>query len=890
MGDRQVSTIFVSVASYRDPQMIPTVGDCLAKARSPERLRFGLCWQHGPEELLPCWLSGDQFRVLDVDWRDSRGACWARAEIMGLWSGEDWYLQLDSHHRFAQDWDARLLAQAAASGSARPVLTTYGAPFSPDEANLAGQSTRIDFASFTREGAVLTRPGLIAPSSRPVRARFVSAHFLFAPGSLVEEIPYDPELYFTGEEITVAVRAFTHGYDLFHPGEHILWHEYTRQYRTRHWDDHTEGGVPVAWHERDAVSRRKVGRFFADPFVGRYGLGTARSLADYEAYAGLSFRHRRAQDYTRRNLEPPNPPAGPRWAERVAKRRVEITVDLAELPRAAIDDPSFWYVGFHDHAGRELYRADAGQVELRDLLAVGRERVTLIREFESEAAPVSCTVLPHSASQGWLERLTRTIDAAPQNRDPQPPPSTARSSTRGSAWSEPPGDGPRYGPAKTQPQIFVSVASYRDPQMVPTVEDCLAKARFPERLRFGLCWQHAPDEALPPWFGGDQFRVLDVNWRDSRGPCWARAEIMGLWSGEDWYLQLDSHHRFAQDWDARLLAQTALTPSAKPILSAPAPSFHIGEALSAGAPWLMQFGGFSSDGVPVMKLGLSPDDDSRDLPVRARFICGHFLFAPGSLVDDVPYDPGMYFSKEETTMAVRAFTHGYDLFHPSEVLLWHEYSREYRTKHWEDHTPEVGVPVAWYQRLAESRRKVGRFFADPFVGRYGLGTARSLADYEAYAGLSFRHRRAQDYTRRNLEPPNPPAGPRWAERVADRRVEITVDLAELPRAAIDDPSFWYVGFHDHAGRELYRADAGQAELRDLLAVGRERVTLIREFESEAAPTSWTVLPHSASHGWLEAFSGRAPRTTHGLGVAGAHARSKSGVWPGDLPDPRGPGA
>ena len=40
-------------------------------------------------------------------------------------------------------------------------------------------------------------------------------------------------------------------------------------------------------HERDILSRQKVVRFLAEPFVGRFGLGSERTLADYEAYAGL---------------------------------------------------------------------------------------------------------------------------------------------------------------------------------------------------------------------------------------------------------------------------------------------------------------------------------------------------------------------------------------------------------------------------------------------------------------------------------------------------------------------------------------------------------------------------------------------------------------------------
>ena len=43
--------------------------------------------------------------------------------------------------------------------------------------------------------------------------------------------------------------------------------------------------------------------------------------------------------------------------------------------------------------------------------------------------------------------------------------------------------------------IFVQIASYRDPELVPTIKDCIAKAKHPERLTFGVCWQNSPDEA-----------------------------------------------------------------------------------------------------------------------------------------------------------------------------------------------------------------------------------------------------------------------------------------------------------------------------------------------------------------------------------------------------------
>lgn len=411
-------SIFVSIASYRDPQLVPTIEDCLAKARCPDELRFGICRQYGPEDPELPWRGDPSFQIIDVDWRESRGACWARTEIMKLWHGEEHFLQLDSHHRFAQDWDAKALHHAQQTGSAKPILTAYATPFTPGEPDqLDGEPLQMNFDRFTEDAIALFRPGVIPnwrTIGRSVRARFLSAHFLFAPGRFVEEVPYDPELYFIGEEITLAVRAYTHGYDLFHPPEIIVWHEYTRSYRTKHWDDHLKArGVEREWHERDAVSRAKVRRFLAEPTIERYGLGTERTFADYEAYAGLSFKHRRIQEYTRQEHEPPNPPAPPDWAERIRTYDIDIALDAKALPAAAREDPHFWFVGFHDAAGREVYRKDAGEAELADLLAGDPARVVVKRSFETDQEVTSWTVWPNSHSLGWLDKITRPIAAEP---------------------------------------------------------------------------------------------------------------------------------------------------------------------------------------------------------------------------------------------------------------------------------------------------------------------------------------------------------------------------------------------------------------------------------------------------------------------------------------------
>jgi hypothetical protein len=279
-AERPPMTIFVSIAAYRDPELIPTIEDAFAKASFPHDLRFGVCWQHDEHEPSPPARMGKSVvRVLDVPCQESNGACWARSRIQReLFDGEDWFLQIDSHHRFAIGWDATLLRQMEMGIPERSVLSTYVAAYDLDKplpATALPCMMRLD--KIQPDGVVLFQafPVSWAAGKPPVRARFISGHFLFAPGCFAGEVPYDPDIYFTGEEISLAVRAYTQGYDLFHPSEHVLWHEYTRLARTKHWDDHAQ------WWMRDGSSKKRVFNLLSGDYLGPYGFGTVRSLRDY---------------------------------------------------------------------------------------------------------------------------------------------------------------------------------------------------------------------------------------------------------------------------------------------------------------------------------------------------------------------------------------------------------------------------------------------------------------------------------------------------------------------------------------------------------------------------------------------------------------------------------
>ena len=414
---------------------------------------------------------------------------------------------------------------------------------------------------------------------------------------------------------------------------------------------------------------------------------------------------------------------------------------------------------------------------------------------------------------------------------------------------------PIPSPKSGDPLIFISVASYRDPQLMPTLLDCLQKAGRPELLRFGICWQRDASDLAPDLWTDPRFRVLDVHWRDSRGACWARAEAMKLWQGEDFYLQVDSHCRFARDWDLTLVRMMTETGSPKPILSTYATSFVPGpNEILQGGPLQMVFQAFTPEGIPQLRPGEFPLGRTPSRPLRARFLAAGFLFARGSFVEEIPYDPELYFMGEESAMTVRAFTHGYDFFHPAETVVWHDYLRHDAKKHWGDHKDENSSAGSWSALDQHSRQRVQRLLLGELVTDFGLGSCRTLQDYEVYAGLNFRLKKAQQYTVRALEPPNPQLPDDWPDSIYPWITRISFNRSQLPPGSLADPSLWSLSIFDEEGFEICRRDLTAEEL-DPLAGRASELALICEFPSQTIPASWTILPMSRSRGWLPRIAG-----------------------------------
>jgi hypothetical protein len=298
--------IFIQIASYRDPQLPFTIDNCIENADKPENLSFGICWQHSETENMDKYINDTRFKIISVHYTQTKGCCWARHKVQQLYDNEQYTLQLDSHHRFVKGWDTILINMynnLKNNGHKKPLITAYLPSYNPenDPAERTLTPWRIDLKEITKEKQVLFIPSFInnfASITEPLVAKFYSAHFAFTTGVFVKEVPHDPELYFTGEEMSITVRAYTYGYTLFHPHILIAWHEYTRKNRVKQWDDDKE------WWKKDLHSKQHYLSIFTNK--GQYGIGSEKTVQDYIDFSGIDFLNDKLEDTITNKESKPN--------------------------------------------------------------------------------------------------------------------------------------------------------------------------------------------------------------------------------------------------------------------------------------------------------------------------------------------------------------------------------------------------------------------------------------------------------------------------------------------------------------------------------------------------------------------------------------------------------
>ena len=285
--------IFISIASLLDPLLENTIENMLATAKYPENLVFGIIIQDKQpviDAFAKKYGKRENFKIISILPEESKGCCWARAQVQMLMSDEMYFMQTDSHHVYVKHWDTisiQMLDQCVQqSNHSKVVLSTYGTPAILPEFKCTHEDTGMYMKCerFYNIPKVRYVPHSIKKGlTKPQLWHTISAHYLFTYNQWVHDVPYDPELYFDGEEDTLALRSYTRGYDIYYPHAKISYHFYTRKGEKRHSD------VDKEWYKINDASIKRMTDILKGKIKGKFGLGTERSLDDYKDFTQIDY-------------------------------------------------------------------------------------------------------------------------------------------------------------------------------------------------------------------------------------------------------------------------------------------------------------------------------------------------------------------------------------------------------------------------------------------------------------------------------------------------------------------------------------------------------------------------------------------------------------------------
>lgn len=284
MSSSAMDKIFVSLAGYRDPDLINTVKSFYEKAKHKDRLFFSLVSHEGPETNFDfSFIPSKQISYQKIDYRLADGACSGRHLANSLLSDKyKYFLHTDSHSRAKQDWDDMLIkeySKCSVKWGEDYIFTKYPHGFTKEwDENGIGKDVineeneslhKVDAVWDEIEYVYLLRWRDIEDLEYGDKVYGFAANFAFGSVKAFMKAPYDPYLYFLGEEISLGIRLCVRGVNLVAPAINAIYTNYDRDNGKRggfHWEDNT------TWHLRDKSARLRLNSLFHLEDLGVYGL------------------------------------------------------------------------------------------------------------------------------------------------------------------------------------------------------------------------------------------------------------------------------------------------------------------------------------------------------------------------------------------------------------------------------------------------------------------------------------------------------------------------------------------------------------------------------------------------------------------------------------------
>ena len=307
-----LDTIFVGIAAMNEIDVVQTIENALEMANKPENLSFGV-WNHNThgEDLV---YEHPRVRIVNVHYPISLGLGVGRACVASLYGGEKYYYQIDAHMLFQRNWDEKLVTahKTLELEVSKPIISYFGQMWWTDEdGTIQGYDPENEkgvlglpmaYSSEHRSFGLPINIGhpdgaqMWRDTDKPYLEHYnIQGGFLFTRAEFLSDVGYDPQLMFFGEELLLAMRAWTRGYRIFVIKDPVQWHK-DRWGSKKHENERdlveNEQRPPTTpqgavWDWRQQESMRRVQRIFRGDYLGFWGAPNAELLEQYLEESGL---------------------------------------------------------------------------------------------------------------------------------------------------------------------------------------------------------------------------------------------------------------------------------------------------------------------------------------------------------------------------------------------------------------------------------------------------------------------------------------------------------------------------------------------------------------------------------------------------------------------------
>lgn len=283
-----MKSIIILIPALNEKFISQTIDSAIEKSSGRNRIKFAVLEQSTTGNFSNI-SNSDNIKIDKVLTKSPIGVGAARNRLLDFVEDEDFFLGIDSHTIFTENWDEELINRylKIVSDLGNKVLISqplHWATVEDGKLVVDKNTESMPPWKLKIDGLVAKAENISVDKSYEIHYS-LSCHFMFGYASIVKDIPFDKELFFIAEEPLLSIRYATRGYNLVAINYNPMYH--LSKYSIRPEDDwkidfNVEKTVSDALFLLDVVTGK---------YLGPRGSESIDSLNRYKLDSGMTLKY-----------------------------------------------------------------------------------------------------------------------------------------------------------------------------------------------------------------------------------------------------------------------------------------------------------------------------------------------------------------------------------------------------------------------------------------------------------------------------------------------------------------------------------------------------------------------------------------------------------------------